>query len=285
MRPLSELKQDFEISTSLSDIIDVLKTAALIQFRLFQNKEKLNHDFITEIETIFSILRQKKTFSPYFFKRRDLPSCIVVVTSDEGFLGELTTLLINASIDLRKSAEDEIIVLGERGAKYLEDIGQHFLPFPGLSDEVNFNEVERLRDYLLKRYKEKISEVVVVYPKFLSLTSQRVTVLKLLPYLLSESRLSQNFSQVVMDEMLFEPSLIKLSESVVKLWLGFRIEELFWSSKQAEFAARIMHLEGSTQELNLLKQKLSFEYFRQIHGLRDKVIREISASKILLNKR
>jgi len=88
-----------------------------------------------------------------------------------------------------------------------------------------------------------------------------------------------------MDEMLFEPSLIKLSESVVKLWLGFRIEELFWSSKQAEFAARIMHLEGSTQELNLLKQKLSFEYFRQIHGLRDKVIREISASKILLNKR
>jgi hypothetical protein len=45
-----------------------------------------------------------------------------------------------------------------------------------------------------------------------------------------------------------------------------------------------MHLEGSAQELIQLKQTLAFEYFRQLHSARDKTIREISASKVLLGK-
>jgi ATP synthase F1 gamma subunit len=286
MRPISELKQDFEVSRSLRDIIDVLKTAAMIQFRSFQLREKLNEDFIKEVESCFGILAAKKVRHPYLFDRKSMPSIIVVLTSDEGFLGEMNTLLVNMSIDRRRSKNDEMVIFGERGARYLEDAGMSFVFFPGITDEVKYDEAEKIRDYLLREYKKKFGRVIIVYPKFVSLTVQRITVWQILPFQEPIDAEGQDpLRQLLIKEASIEPSQDRVVEGIVELWAGFKIMEMLCSAKQSEFAARIMHLEGSTQELNVLKQKLSFEYFRQVHSLRDKVIREISASKIMLGKR
>jgi ATP synthase F1 gamma subunit len=286
MRPLSELKQDFEVSRGLRDIIDVLKTAAMIQFRSFQLREKLNEDFIKELESCFGILAAKNINHPYLFDRKSLPSIIVVLTSDEGFLGELNTLLVNMSVDKRTSKNDEMVIFGERGARYLEDMNVGFVFFPGITDEVKYDEAEKIRDYLLGEYKKRFGRIIIVYPRFVSLTLQRITVWQILPFNEPMDAQNQNLlSQLLTKEMLIEPSQDRVVEVIVELWAGFKIMDILCSAKMSEFAARIMHLEGSTQELNALKQKLSFEYFRQVHNLRDKVIREISASKIMLGKK
>jgi len=284
MRPISELKMDFEMTRGLGDIIDVLKTAAMIQFRSFQLKDKPNEDFLNESEVCFDLFLEKRIKHPYLFDRRSLPSVIVVVTSDEGFLGELNTLLVNASLDQKKSVSDELIVLGERGARYVEDMKLPFTFFPGISDECSYKEAEKLTAFLLKGYKKKFGRIVVVYAKFISFTVQKVTVEELLPY----KRLRENrvkYPKWIMDEMLIEPGVNEAVCSLVEVWMNFMFLYIFWMSKQSEFGARIMHLEGSTQELSHMKQKLSFEYFRQVHSLRDKTIREISAAKIMMGKR
>jgi len=286
MRPLSELKQDFEVSRSLRDIIDVLKTAAMIQFRSFQLREKLNENFIKELESCFGILAAKNIKHPYLFDRKSLPSVIVVLTSDEGFLGEMNTLLVNMSVDKRTSKNDKMVIFGERGARYLEDMNMGFVFFPGITDEVKYGEAEKIRDYLLSEYKKRFGRIIIVYPRFISLTVQRITVWQILPFQKPIGVHDQHLlSQLLIKELAIEPSQDKVAEVIVELWAGFKIMDILCSAKMSEFAARIMHLEGSTQELNALKQKLSFEYFRQVHNLRDKVIREISASKIMLGKR
>lgn len=284
MRPLSELKQDFEVSRGLGDIIDVLKTAALIQFRAFQFKDKPNPDFLGGIDSCLDLLARIKTKHPYLIERKNLPSCIIAVTSDEGFLGELTGLLINAALEQRKSEDDKIIVLGERGARLMDEITHNFTALPGFSDEIKYGEAERLRDYLFKIY-DRFGRIFIVYPKFVSLTVQRVTVTQLFPYQAKKTDTEDKLSRLVKEELLIEPEINSVIEKLVNLRVGFGIFEIFGLSKQSEYSARIMHLEGSTQELGQLRQKLSFEYFRQVHSLRDKVIREISAAKILLGKR
>jgi len=52
----------------------------------------------------------------------------------------------------------------------------------------------------------------------------------------------------------------------------------------AELAARIMHLEGSIQELSKVDQNLKLDYFKYLHGLSDKTIREIYASRLVGKK-
>jgi len=285
MIALPSLKQDLEFSNNLSEIIDVLKVSALIQFRSFQLKEKPNKNFLRQLDLDLSLLIDSGIKHPYLSGRQSLPTAIVVVASDEGFAGELNTLLVNAGVDLRKNIGDEIIILGERGARYLEEMKVGFLFFPGISAEVEFKEAEVIRDYLLKNYRRKFGRIVVVYPEFVSLTIQRTTVLQLLPYSSKDSSIAGKVNLKRVEGLLREPSPERILDGLVWLWMGFKLWEIFWSAKQSEYAARIMHLEGSTQELSQVKQVLSFQYSRQMHALSDKTIREISAAKILLEKK
>lgn len=284
MRSTAELKTDFEVTRSLGDIIDVLKTAAMIQFRSFQLKEKPNEDLSMQANGCFELLLEKNIKHPCFFDRKSLPSAIVVVTSDEGFLGELNTLLVNASLDQRRSPNDELVILGERGARYLEDMKLPFTFFPGISDECSYKEAKNLSAFIIDGYKKKYGRIIVIYPKFISLTTQRVTVEEMLPYKCEEGAKGRH-SKWLLEELSIEPTVNCVINTLIEVWMSFVFLYIFWLSKQSEFGARIMHLEGSTQELSHLNQKLSFEYFRQVHTLRDKTIREISAAKIMMGKK
>lgn len=279
MRPLSDLRQDMEVGRSLGDIVDVLKTAALIQFRQFQESKGVNVDFLREAESAFVLLGEEARSHPYAFDRKSLPSAIVVLTSDEGFLGELNTLLIHAAVDMRQSERDEIIVMGERGARYLEDMNISYSFFPGVSDEARYTEAALIQRYVLRAYRERVGRVHVIYPEFVSLTAQRVRTEQLLPAPLGAPASPE------WEPVLFEPSIQQAFAALVEAWFGYMLFHMFRSAKLAEFAARIMHLEGSTHELGGMNRELTQEYFRQMRSLKDKVIREISASKMLLEAR
>jgi ATP synthase F1 gamma subunit len=278
MRPISELRQDLEVGKSLGDIVDVLKSASLMQFRSFQLRLDLNQAYAKELKECLDAVSALDLRHAYLFDRPSLPTAIVVVTSDEGFLGELNSLLVNTALDLRKKKGDEIIVLGERGARYLEEADESHVAFDGITDDMVYAGCAPLRDYLLKEYRKRFGRIVVVYPEFVSLAVQRVKRLPLLPLQPAESR-AENA-----EEPLLEPSGVEVLQGVVEAWFSYQLFEIFWSSKQSEFSARIMHLEGSTHELGALNRQLSLEYFHQMHMVKDKVIREISASKVLLER-
>lgn len=287
MATAARLRQDLATTRSLGDIIDVLKTAALIQFRIFQSKPvKPQEDFAGEISRAFEIVLSQGKGHPYLYDRKSMPSQIVIITSDEGFLGELNTLLINTGAELVKSQKDEIVVIGERGARYLEDMGLRFTYFPGFTDEVRQKEIDDLRTQLINGYRGKFGRISVVYPKFLSLTSRRIEVLNLLPYAGNTASLSGAASgKYMIQELLLEPSLRAVLEEMVFLWIGYQLTQICWTAKLAEYSARIMHLESSTQELSNLNQKLGMVFFKHVHALKDKSIREITASKIMLDRK
>lgn len=280
MPTLVNLKLDLDFNRNLGDIIDALKTAALVQFRMFQSKEAPNDAFRKELDAGFNMLAPLMKNHPYFYERKGLATGIVVITSDEGFLGELNTLLLNAALELRTSAEDEIVVLGERGAKYLEEMGIKFIPFAGVTEEISQKAIGNLCAFILDGYRKRLRRILIVYPEFISLTTQKVMTLQALPYELSSTKRRGFLDK----EVEIEPNPKRVLESLINLWMGYKLFEIFWSSKQSEYAARIMHLEGSTQELGHINQKLAFNYFRQVHAVSDKTIREVSASRILLNK-
>lgn len=282
MLTVSALKEDLDFNRGFGDVIEVLKTSAVMQFRALQLKEKPNDEFRRQLEMCFDLLAKKDTRHFYLEQNNQLASLIAIITSDTGFLGELNILLVNAALEERKTEKDEIVVIGEQGARYMHETDVNFISFPGLSDEFNYKELEGLRDYLFENYGKKFGKVLIVYPVFLSLTLQKIETFQLLPYVLPG--VTQKHTSAMMSGALIGPSEVKLLQRLIELWSGFRILEIAWSSKQSEYAARIIHLESSTQELSHINQQIAFNYFRVIHTLRDKSIREISASKILVEK-
>lgn len=288
MLPIGKLKSNLEFNKSLGGIIEALKIAASLQLRQFQEKKPLCEGFLKELRDCLAMLEAMKLTHPFFKVRRDLPRCIVGITSDEGFLGELNTLIINTLLDQRKFKDkDKIVVLGERGVGYLKDSDISCTAFPGIKDELSFQEVDNLKNYLIKEYlKGGFGEIVVVYSKFISITTQQVNVLQLIPFsfeLISQIQDDGEAKKpaIPFEDLLLEASSSDVIEGLMDLWSRYILSDVFYSSKLSELSARLMHLDGSEQELTQVNKRLKLEYFRHVHMLADQTIREISASRFL----
>lgn len=275
MIPIGKLKQNLLFNKNLGDLIEVMKMAATLQFNQFRVHQEPSESFSSLLNSAYSLLPLDLSTKSFFSPVENLPGLFVLVSSDGGFLGELNTLLINRLLDTRRK-DDEIVVLGQQGINYLREAKISCLSFESPGDKLDTGKIGLLRDYLAKRYfKQEISRVTVIYSRFINITTQQVEIENILPLERKENILRKG------KEILIEPDIKSVLKGWIKLWLDFRFYHIFWSSKLAEFAARIMHLEGSVQELTRINQHLRMEYFKYLHGLSDKSIRELSAARVV----
>jgi len=142
MLSLVNLKKDRRLISELHNVIDVLKGFSIMQLRIMQQRE-WDKNFAENLEDSFRILDLKYVIHPFLKDNPDLPKAIVVLTSDEGFTGELNSRLIEEA-QIRWKLKDELIVLGERGIGFLHSRGREFvrtlnsIPFLRRSDESRF---------------------------------------------------------------------------------------------------------------------------------------------------
>jgi len=275
MIPIGKLKQNLLFNKNLGDLIEVMKMAATLQFNQFRVHQEPKENFYKLLNFAYSALPLDASTNSFFSPQANLPGLFVLVSSDGGFLGEQNTLIMNRLLDTKRK-QDEIVVLGQQGSNYLNEAKISFVGFESPGDKLDTQKIGLLRDYLAKRYfKQEISRVTVIYSRFVSITAQVTEMENLLP-------LERKDNVVIKGrEILVEPSVKLVLEGWIKLWLDFRFYHIFWSSKLAEYSARIMHLEGSVQELAKINQNLRMEYFKYLHGLSDKSIRELSAARMV----
>lgn len=298
MQPIGKLKQNLEFNKGLGGIIEALKVAASIQLRQFQAHRPLNKEFLEELKNCISMVELGKSSHALLESNKDLPKCLVAITSDEGFLGALNALVMNSLFRNRTNGEkDKVVILGERGRSYLVDANISYSAFSGISDELRAQEIEELKWYLLGEYLTgKYSEIVIIYPKFESITVQHINLVRFLPCNFAsmdieseavkgkdskEKQKSSFFVSSVYEDLLIEPNASDVVGGLVNLWSSYVLADIFWSSKLSEFSARLMHLDESEQELSKVNKKLNLEYFKHMHAIADKTIREISAARFL----
>ncbi len=282
MISVAELKSDLELNKSLGAIIEALKSGSAIQLRQFQSKAKALEEVSSVIESVFAMLLRRGVKHPFLSGNPGLPACFVVVNTDNGFVGELNSAVANAAFESSKSERDVFVVLGERGWNFFEDKGRQFRRMPGLSEEIRPPEITGLQDYLVRGFlKGEFGSVSVSYPQSGNVGAWKVQFDRLLPCGAAqdgggdvpEFDLSGGVTAV-------EPSPEAVMEGLIRFRLSFALYNIAWTSKFSEFGARLMHLEGSEQELARMKQQLSLQYFKHVHSLADKTIREIISSRL-----
>lgn len=277
MITLTELKKDREGMSSLHEVIDILKGASSMQLRILQQK-KGDDSFIKLLEDFFRILNLQYIVHPFLRESPTPHRAIVLVTSDESFTGELNSLVIEEAFKKYEEG-DELIVLGTRGRVLLEGSGVKFSSFGEALDEKTFFPLAKsLVKYIVDKYlKQKIGRLDFIYPRFISLSKQVIVSLNLLPF--HPMKIIKGIKPPS-EEAVIEPSLYRVADILVRLWMVQRIHDLLWEARVAHTAARILQLEGSSQELTKIEENLRFQYYKLLHRINDMRIREIFASRL-----
>jgi ATP synthase F1 gamma subunit len=279
MKTLSSLKKDLEFNRGLSSLIEVLKTIAVAQYRVLEQRIKSHEKLILTIESFLELIDTKKIRHP-FINPGDRPQAVIAITSDSGLLGGLNMQVIAHSLSEIEKSGGKIIVVGERGKSYVQESKIPFVAFSGIKDEERYEQAMQLRDYCIdKVLAGSIGAVKIVYPHPVSFTIQRVETVTFIPF---EPRpVKSGYSPPVGPDIILESSPGDIIEYLGSLWLGQKLHEIFGLSRLSEFAARFVHLEGSHQRLKDMDGKIRLEYFRVRHELIDRNMRELFAARLL----
>ena len=286
MLQLKKLRKELNFNKEISGIINVLEGVASSEFYRLQKARKALDEFRDYLQSFFQLFDIRQ-LQHSLLEQSSLPPAVLLITSDAGFLGKLNVAIVNAALKQCTSAsgEEKLIIVGNQGVRYIEEIGRNFTSFPGIGDEIDYEEAVRLADFIFQGVLNKeFSRTVIVYSRFVSFTSWTIQVYQLFPcrFLFQESSASDNEKE---EKTIIEPAKGKVLEYLVKVWLNYMLYGIFWESKLSEWSARTMHLEGSAEEIKRSNKKMRLKYFRALHEISDKNIREIFSSKLAMGHR
>jgi ATP synthase F1 gamma subunit len=259
----------------------VLKNIAASQFRQLEKKKERFVTFADAFEGFFHMIDFSSVKHP--FAQGEGKLAIIIITSDEGFMGGLNTRVINMALDYPGAEAAELIVIGGRGAAYLKGMGLNFVEFPGIGSEGGYEAALSLRNFIMKEgLAGRFSRLMLFYPRPLSFTVQKVEALSILPC----SELFKKREKVVFGEgIILESSLDNIIEYLVATWITEKLFEVFEDSKLSEFAARTVHLEESHQVLLQRDKAIRFQYFRSHHELVDRGMRQTFSAQVIRKKK
>lgn len=183
----------------------------------------------------------------------------IVIASDTGlcggFNGNVASYLNMAIKDKDKA---KIIVVGSKGISYMHryhfDIIGNYVEIPDIPTIKEIKAIYQDALYMFK--KGDISEVNIVYTKFISPMKQEVKIDRLLPI----DRTKGNSG-----EFLIEPSIDEVLNSSLDVYFKSRLRRAMLHSKASEQSSRMTAMNGATQNADdILKAlKLKFNRIRQ----------------------
>ena len=282
MANIVRLKQEIQFNNRLSGLLDALKSIAAQQFQALERKFRTNPVFFEVVQTVLGTFDVEHLSHP--FTRPEGPKGVIIVTSETGLLGGLNQQVVLAAMQEYRRAPGELIVIGERGVAYIREAGLSCKAFVGIPESARDALAGEVRDYALNQVLSgRLAGLSIAYPRALSFTLQRVELIRVLPCA-EWFRAGTVARGIRSGPVLLESPAANVVEYLVWLWLGEKMIEVLKSSRLAELAARSVHLEGSSQELQRRGKKLQLRYFRERHELIDRNMRELFAAKSLYGK-
>ena len=192
--------------------------------------------------------------------REDLPSTLVVFTSDAGLCGSYNTNVIQlAESSLRRDAarKTEIIYIGKKGYRYFTKRGfAAAASYLDLAGRPNPATAEQIGRALLERFTSKrTGSVQLLYSKFVSAMTYKPTVLQWLPIQLKASQVTGHRSQG--NDYIFEPTPKRIFEDLLPRWTLAKFQLVMLETFTSEHSARMIAMKNATDNAEELLKSLT----------------------------
>jgi len=283
MPTIKELKEDLLFTAGLIDLLDTMKNSAVFQFRALNSKKERFDGFFRAIEDFFSLIGERGR-GHVLINPSSVKDAAVIITSDEGFMGDLNAQVVNLARTGERFDGAELFVVGERGGRYLKDMGRSFARFKNAADSgQRLALASLLASQIIKGVKDgRFGNVAVSYPRCVSFMHQKPQIVNLAPLPVESKK-----EDVPADarELIVESPLDGIIDYLAEKFIRQKLIGILEESKLSEFAARAIHLEESSQDLAETEKKIKSRYSKLHHELIDKGTRELFSAQVIIRRK
>jgi ATP synthase F1 gamma subunit len=243
------------------------------------------------LKRIFShILKEKE--KPFSKNRlfRSLPlkkRLNVILTSQKGLCAGLFNRLIDKFEKNMTKEKDDILVVGERGRKILEERKIDFKYFfPAEENIPGKSEAEKISRMAASRFLEgSCQEIVIFWPAFINFFRQTPREVVFLP--IKKEKFEKEVGEeesLISDFPIFEPNTEKIVIYLIKEYLNIVFYQKILETKLCELSARTNAMEEAGGKADDLIKKLNLEYFRSKREMVTKEITDLFSHRILCQR-
>ncbi len=275
MRLLSAIKKDMEFNKDLYNLVEVLKEIAIAQYKILEKRLATFDPVFGALGAIRSLMGAGIDSHPLLSPGGKQPG-VIALTSDAGLLGGLNMSVMGQAIKEAELKRAKLIIVGERGQLYAKESGLPYVTFKGVKDETRKAQAFELRDYIIQEeLAGRLGELSIAYPYSLSIVSQQVKVLQLIPHVADPAE-----PPPAKGEVIVESGAGELLAYWTSLYLGQKFYQVFGMARLAELSARFTHLESSKGKIDAVNKELKLQYFRQRHEIIDRNMRELFSARL-----
>ena len=294
---MRDIKRRIKSVSSTKQITHAMQLVASAKLRHARNRADARRAYTNYIiETMHMIACALENEEPNVFLedngcKKDL---YIVVTSDKGLAGGFNSGLLKfAAETMQQSEEKAVAVSGAKGLDFFKRRNYEILgSYIGDSDEADFSTAARIGKAATTLFLDgKVGGVYIIYNRFVSVISQKPTMVRLLPLTVDEMlnkadeidtetargsyKAESGVLPVPAQCMIFEPSATYLAAKLIPSYINNAVYGALLESAAGELASRRMAMENATDNADEIIDDLSLAYNRARQGAITQEITEI----------
>lgn len=222
--------------------------------------------------------------SPFFQKKQEAKSLLILVTADRGLCGSLNTTLIKKARVFIEEKKQQGVVLdlylwGKRGRFALQGRQEKILDRQEkIFEKPRYDLVKQQALRIKKEFlKGGYQRIYCLYSCFKTALLQEPSLLELLPMSLGDDFALEHKKKTRDSLYLIEPSAQALLEAMVESRLASLIYQIFLESAASEHAARMAAMDNATSNADGVIRSLTLQYNRARQAAITKELIEITS--------
>ena len=284
MGKANKVKREFLDVRDLVELVQVLKDIADMKFHDLFAKRGGFQRFGESFAEFFRLLDTVNVSHP-LISNSSKDVCIVVVTTEEGFVGDLNNKVVTRALEVRQEYPDaRFVTVGRKGVMKLEMMGiKSEKTYEELGEKSLYDIAVSLKDHLVGQVMSGVyGRVIVVYPWPKDLQTVRARVVKLLPadfIFQKQAQTVESFSKVIE-----ESDPLEIIGYLAALWTSSKIYEVMLDTSIAAVAAQSQQLDTSLMNVKKESANVKLKWRKARKGDIDKSLRETFSSRLMTKR-
>ena len=295
MRDIKRRIKSVSATRQITHAMELVAGTKMRQARQKADARRAYTDYLIDTMNLIAGALKHEERSDFLSPGKGDKDLYVVITSDKGLAGGFNSNLLKfASEEMAKSRKAAVVAAGAKGLDYFNRRNIEILgSYVGKSDEADLDLAAEIGDAVTTLFLEGgIKDVYVIYNRFVSMITQRPSIVHLLPLTEEELQTKEDeigtpleeevhekrensFGDLNVNGMLFEPSASYMISRLIPYYVDNALYGALLESAAGELASRRMAMENATDNADEILGDLSLRYNRARQGAITQEITEI----------
>ena len=256
---LIEIKRRLKSVESTRKITKAMGLVATSKLRIVRNERANNEKYHELCKDIVDVVVSNlpEGYESIYCTERKGDKLYIVLTSDTGLCGGYNNNVIAYLKEVldNESGTEKIVLVGSKGLSYMSKYSLNtFNEYVSIPDIPTISEINKIYNEAIYLYKQgEVSEVNIVYTKFISPMKQEPILIKMLPFEVNSSK---------KEDYLIEPDFEEVLNNSIDTYLKSQLQNCMLHAKASEQSSRMTAMDGATENASDIINNLNIKYNR-----------------------